>query len=179
MHLPRPRVVDKMPDNIELLGLIAMLWPGARVIVTRRDLRDVALSCWQTGFASIRWANDFEHIARQFADYERILDYWRHTKPLEWLDVSYEDLVGDLEVQSRRLIDFLGLEWNPVCLRFHSTPRVVRSASQLQVREPIHSRSIGRWKNYDRLLEPLFQALERNGIEAGHGSVSRAIQSSW
>jgi tetratricopeptide (TPR) repeat protein len=159
------RVVDKMPDNIDFLGLIALLWPCARVIVCRRDLRDVALSCWQTGFASIRWANDHEHIALRFADHHRILDYWRRTNPLEWLDVSYEDIVSDVEGQARRLIDFLGLEWDPVCLRFHSNRRVVRSASQVQVRRPIHSHSVGRWKNYESLLKPLFRAIERLGID--------------
>jgi len=159
------RVVDKMLDNIELLGLIALLWPSARMIVSRRDLRDVAVSCWQTGFASIRWANDIEQIARRFADYQRLLDYWTRTKVIEWLDVSYENLVRDVEGQSRRLIDFLGLEWDPVCLQPHLTRRVVRSASLVQVRQPVHSQSVGRWKNYESLLQPLFQALERNGIE--------------
>ena len=75
-----------------------------------------------------------------------------------------------MEGQSRRLIDFLGLEWDPVCLQFHSTRRVVRTASQVQVRQPIHSRSVGRWKNYERLLEPLFQALARNGVDVEEGA---------
>ena len=154
-----------MPDNVDLLGLIALLWPSARVIVCQRNLRDVAVSCWQTGFASIRWANDHEHIARRFADQKRILDHWRRTKPFEWLEVSYEDVVRDADGQSRRLIDFLGLEWDPVCLRFHSARSVVKSASQVQVRQPIHSRSVGRWKNYESLLQPLFQAMERHGLE--------------
>ncbi len=159
------RVIDKMLGNAEILGLIGLLWPGARVIVCRRDLRDVALSCWQTGFASIGWANDYEHIARHFADYRRVVDYWRQTAPVEWIDVSYEDVVRDLEGQSRRLIDFLGLAWDPACLSFHSTRRVVRTASYTQVRQPIHRRSVGRWKNYERSLQPLFQSLERNGID--------------
>jgi hypothetical protein len=103
------RVVDKMLDNVDLIGLIALLWPNARVIVCRRDVRDIAVSCWQTGFASIHWANDYEDIARRFADYQRIREYWRRTKPIAWLDVSYEELVRDVTVQSRRLIDFLGL----------------------------------------------------------------------
>ena len=166
--LARPgalRVVDKMPDNIDLLGLIALLWPRARVIVCHRNLRDVAVSCWQTGFASIEWANDFEHIARRFADYQRILDFWRRTKPLPWLDVSYESLVSDFDAQARRLIDFLDLQWDPVCLQFHATRRVVRTASQSQVRQPIHSASVGRWRNYERLLEPLFVALDKNGVD--------------
>jgi tetratricopeptide (TPR) repeat protein len=172
------RIVDKMPDNIELIGLIAMLWPGAHVIVTSRDLRDVAVSCWQTGFASIRWANDFEQIAHRFADYQRILDYWRRTRPLEWLDISYEKLVHDPEGQSRLMIEFLELDWNPSVLHFHTTRRTVRSASQLQVREPIHSRSIGRWKNYERELQPLFRALERTGIDVAQSGDSRLTQRS-
>jgi tetratricopeptide (TPR) repeat protein len=160
------RVVDKMPGNIDLLGLIALLWPSARVIVCHRDLRDVAVSCWQTGFASIRWANDHEHIARRFADQKRVLDHWRQIRPLEWLNVTYEELVSDLQGHARRLIDFLGLEWDPVCLHFHSTPSVVKSASQVQVRQPIHSKSVGRWKNYESMLQPLFQAIKRLGIDS-------------
>jgi tetratricopeptide (TPR) repeat protein len=160
------RVVDKMPDNLDLLGLIAVLWPRARVIVCRRDLRDVALSCWQTGFKSVPWANYPTHIARRFADQNRVLDFWRRTKPLDWLEISYEQLVLDLEVQARRLIEFIGLEWNSACLQFHSTRSVVKTASQLQVRQPIYSHSVGRWKNYESLLQPLFHALKSQGIEA-------------
>jgi tetratricopeptide (TPR) repeat protein len=157
------RVVDKMPDNVHLLGVIALLWPGARVIVCSRDRRDVAVSCWQTSFAAIHWASDFEHIARRFADYERLLEHWRLTRPLDWLDVVYEDVVADVEYQARRLIDFVGLEWDPACLQFHSTRRIVRTASMAQVREPVRTSSVGRWKKYQRTLEPLFQALERQG----------------
>ena len=90
------RVVDKLPDNIRFLGLIALLWPGARVIVCSRDLRDIAVSCWLNGFA-ILWSKKWEHIARRFADYQRIVEHWRQTKAVQWLDVRYEDLVGDLE----------------------------------------------------------------------------------
>ena len=111
------RVVDKMPDNIRFLGLIAVLWPGARVIVCRRDLRDIAVSCWQTGYAFL-WSKNWDHIAQRFAVYQRIVDHWRQTKPLDWHEVSYEDLVGDLEPNARRLIDFVGLKWDPSCLDF-------------------------------------------------------------
>jgi hypothetical protein len=78
--------------------------------------------------------------------------------------VSYEDLVHDLEGQAHRLIDFLNLEWNPACLAFHRTRRVVRTASLTQVHQPIHPRSIGRWQRYETLYTSLFQALERHGI---------------
>jgi hypothetical protein len=158
------RVVDKMPDNIHFLGLIALLWPGARVIVCSRDVRDLAVSCWQTGFATIRWANDPDHIARRLLDYRRVVEHWRGSLPLTWLDVSYEELVHDLDGRARRLIDFLGLEWDPACLTFHTTRRVVRTASLTEVRQPIHGRSVGRWRRYQAILPQLFQALERHGI---------------
>jgi tetratricopeptide (TPR) repeat protein len=158
------RVVDKMPDNIRLLGLIALLWPSARVIVCGRDLRDIAVSCRQTDFVSIRWTNDWEQIAQRLADHRRIVAHWRQTQPVAWLDVRYEDLVGDLEGHARRLIEFLELDWDPACLEFYSTRRVVRTASQVQVRQPIYSHSVGRWRNYESMLQPLFQSLERRGV---------------
>ncbi len=158
------RVVDKMPDNVRLLGLIAVLWPGARVILCARDPRDAALSCWQTGFTTNPWCNNWEHIARRFADYQRIVDHWRLTKPLEWLDVRYENLVADLEGHARRLIDFVGLEWDSACVEFHLTRRVVRTPSLVQVRRPIHTHSVGRWKNYEPSVQDFFSALERHGV---------------
>jgi len=163
--LTAARVVDKMPDNLELLGLIALLWPGARVIVCGRDLRDIAVSCRQTDFVSIGWTNNWEHLARRFADHQRILQHWKRTRPLEWLDVRYEDLVVDLEAQARRLVDYLGLDWEPACLEFHATRRVVRTASMQQVRQPIHRHSVGRFRNYESMLAPLFQALKRLGVD--------------
>ena len=157
-------VVDKMPDNIRFLGLIAVLWPGARVILCRRDLRDIAVSCWQTGYAFL-WAKSWDHIAQRFAVYQRISEHWRQRKPLDWHEVWYEDLVGDLEPNARRLLDFVGLNWDPSCLDFHSTRRVVRTPSLVQVRQPIHPGSVGRWRNYEASLQPLFRALQRHGVE--------------
>jgi Flp pilus assembly protein TadD len=158
------RVVDKMPDNIRLLGVIAVLWPGARVIVCGRDLRDIAVSCWQTGFEANPWANHPDQIAQRIADHERLMQHWRATRPLEWLDVRYEDVVDDLETSARRMVEFVGLEWDPACLEFHKTRRVVRTASVAQVREPIYPHSVGKWRHYAPYLGPLFEALKRQGI---------------
>jgi hypothetical protein len=93
----------------------------------------------------------------------RLLEHWRQTIPVRCLDVAYEDVVADVESQARRLIDFVGLEWDPACLQFHATRRIVRTASLVQVREPVHTSSVGRWKKYERALAPLFQELERQG----------------
>ena len=164
IHSGPIRVVDKMPDNLELLGMIAILWPKARVIVCGRDLRDIAVSCRQTDFASIHWTNEWDHLARRFADHERILAHWKRTRPIDWLDVRYEDMVVDLETHARRLVDYVGLEWEPACLEFHATRRVVRTASMQQVRQPVHSHSVGRFKNYESMLGPFIEALERMGV---------------
>ena len=93
------------------------------MIVCNRDLRDVALSCWQTGFEKNAWANDWDNIARRFADHQRIIDHWQHALPAGSLMIRYEDLVHDLERYARGLIEFLGLEWHPACLEFHKTRR--------------------------------------------------------
>jgi tetratricopeptide (TPR) repeat protein len=159
------RVVDKMPDNLNHLGLIALHLPDARAIMCRRDPRDIALSCWHTGFRACPWNNDWDHIARRLADYQRMLGHWKKQWPLATLELPYEELVADLESHARRLIDFLGLDWDPACLEFHSNRRVVRTPSRVQVRQPVHSRSAGRWRLYEASLKPMFRAFERHGVE--------------
>ncbi len=158
------RVTDKMPDNVQLLGLIAVLWPGSRVIVCNRDLRDIAVSCWFAAFETHAWINTWELMARWFADHQRILEHWRRTRPVKWLEIGYESLVGDLEGHARRMVDFLELDWDPACLDFQTTRRVVRTGSLVQVRQPLHSRSVGRWKNYESNLQPLLEAFQRCGV---------------
>ena len=153
------RVVDKMPDNYMYLGLLAALFPRAVFIHCRRDLRDIAVSCWMTDFRSIRWANDPEHIASRFRQYRRLMDHWRKALPVTIHEVDYEETVADLEGVARRLLTACGLEWEPACLEFHRTQRPVRTASVTQVRQPIYTQSVARWKNYERELADLFAAL--------------------
>jgi hypothetical protein len=152
-----------MPDNYMYLGLIAAMFPGAVLIHCRRDLRDVAVSCWMTHFRSIRWANDPEHIATRFAQYRRFMDRWRAVLPIPIHDVSYEDTVSDLEDVARRLIAACGLEWEPRCLEFHRLRRPIRTASVTQVRQPIYTQSVARWRNYERELADLFARLPASG----------------
>lgn len=152
-------VVDKMPDNYSLLGWLVTLFPQARFIHCRRDVRDVALSCWSTNFSRIRWANDLEHLAERINDYLRIMDHWRKVLPVAVFQIDYEQLVADQERTTRRLLDFVGLEWDPACLSFHKTERLVRTASVAQVRQPIYQRSVARWKHYEAALRPLLARL--------------------
>ena len=154
------RVIDKTPENFLYLGLIALLFPKARIIHCRRDARDVCLSCYFTDFAGPRsWATDLGDLGRYHRATEKLMDHWRKVLPLPILDVEYEVLVGNLEQESRRVIDFLGLEWGDACLAFHETERTVRSASNWQVRKPIHGGSVGRWRAYEKFLGPLMEGL--------------------
>jgi hypothetical protein len=153
------RVVDKMPDNYMYLGLLATLFPAAMFVHCRRDLRDVAVSCWMTDFRSIRWAKDPEHIAARFQQYRRVMDHWRLVLPVPIHEVNYENAVADIEGVARSLLHACGLDWEPGCLDFHRTQRAVRTASVTQVREPIYKRSVARWKNYERELSGMFDRL--------------------
>ncbi len=152
-----PRVVDKMPDNYMYLGLLSLVFPSATFIHCRRDLRDIAVSCWITDFRSIRWANDAEQIASRFNQYHRLMEHWRKVLPAPLHEVDYEESVGDLESVARRLIAACGLEWEPACLEFYKNERPVRTASVAQVRQPVYKRSVARWKNYEPALSTLFQ----------------------
>jgi hypothetical protein len=156
---PPQRIVDKMPDNYLYLGLLAILFPKATFIHVRRDLRDVAVSCWMTNFRSIRWANDPEHIAARCRDHRRVMAHWQAVLPVPVHEVVYEQLVDDFENQARRLVEACGLSWEPACLHFHQTTRPVRTASVTQVRQPLYRRALARWKHYENALADLFARL--------------------
>ena len=156
------RVIDKMPGNVFHLALIATLFPQARVILCRRDPRDNCLSCYFQHFAKkLLYIYDLADCGRQYLETERLTDHWLKTLPLRMLEIRYEELVADQEGQSRRLIEFLGLPWDPACLEFHRTQRTVATASVWQVRQPMYSRSVGRWRHYERHLTPLLDVLAR------------------
>lgn len=154
---PVDRIVDKMPGNYMFLGLIAAMFPRAVLIHCRRDLRDVAVSCWMQDFDGTKWSNDIQHIAAHFRQYRRLMDHWRGVLPMAIHDVQYEELVDDLEGGARRLVSACRLDWEPACLEFYRTRREVRTASMLQVRQPIYKKSVGRWRNYETLLADLLE----------------------
>jgi tetratricopeptide (TPR) repeat protein len=153
------RIVDKMPENYLYLGLLAALFPQAKFIHCRRDLRDAAISCWMTRFVFLSWTNDLEHITTRFEQYRRLMQHWRKVLEGRWLDCDYEQTVADLPGMARRLVAWCGLEWEPACVDFHLVKRQVRTAAFAQVRQPISSRSVGRWKHYQELLAPVLARL--------------------
>jgi hypothetical protein len=158
------RVVDKMPANFLALGLIATLFPRARIIHCRRDPIDTCLSCYFHDFGpSIPYTLDLRHLGLYYRAYERLMAHWAAVLPVPVFELRYEELTADQEAVSRRLVAFCGLEWDERCLRFHETRRVVRTASQLQVRQPLYRGSVGRWKRYEAFLQPLRDALAGAG----------------
>jgi tetratricopeptide (TPR) repeat protein len=143
------RIIDKMPDNIFQLGLIATLFPQARVIFCARDARDVALSCFFQHFSEpVGFDTNLGDCAYRIRELSQLTAHWRQALPLRSVVFSYEALAADPEGESRRMIGFLGLEWEAQCLDFHQTERVVRTASWAQVRQPLYQRSVGRWRHY-------------------------------
>ncbi|MBI2805983.1 MAG: tetratricopeptide repeat protein [Planctomycetes bacterium] len=154
------RIVDKMPDNYLWLGFLSALFPRAKFIYSRRDVRDVSVSCWITNFKQIRWACDTDDLAGRIKSHLRIMDHWRRVLPVPLLEIDYEETVADIEAVARRMIDFVGLEWDPACIKFHETQRTVRTASLTQVRQPIYKGSVERWRLYEKTLGPLFRALD-------------------
>ena len=154
------RKIDKTPFNFLYLGLLAVILPKARIIHCRRDPRDVGLSCYFQNFvAPHAWATDRGDIGRYIRAYEKLMAHWRAVLPLPMLEVVYEDLVADVEQGSRALIDFLGLPWDEACLDFHRNDRLVRTASNWQVRQPVYSSSVGRWRDYEEFLGPLLDGM--------------------
>lgn len=154
------RLVDKEPLNFLNLGLVAMMFPRARVVWCRRDPRDIAISIYGENFAlDETLATDLGAIGHYILQQERLMRHWQAVLPLPILESSYEALVSDPEAQARRIVGFTGLPWNPACLAFHLGEHAVQSPSRWQVRQPVHSRSVGRWRNYGAHLRPLLDVI--------------------
>lgn len=154
------RVVDKMPHNYELLGLITLLFPKAKIINCNRDPMDNCLSCFMHQFSESHGYNaDLTTVGQYYQEYRRLMDHWLDVIPSPILSMQYEETVADFEARARALIDFIGLPWDPACLAFHKTERTVRTPSRWQVRQPIYTTSIKRWKRYGDALLPLKSAL--------------------
>ncbi len=158
----RRHVVDKMPSNFLLCGLIRLALPEAKIIHSRRDPVDTCLSCYTKLFAGEQpFAYNQTELGRYHRAYQALMAHWRAVLPAShFMEVDYEEVVDDVEAQARRMLDFLGLPWDERVLKFHETERPVRTASVNQVREPIYRTSAGRWKQHAAQLGPLLAALQ-------------------
>jgi hypothetical protein len=152
-------VVDKSNFNSDGLGLIHLILPNARIVYVRRDPVDTCLSCYFAQFANtLSFTADLGDLAHYYREHHRLMAHWRAVLPAgTLLDVPYAELVADQETWSRKIIEFLGLPWDPRCLEFHRTERPVVTASNWQVRQRIYSSSVGRWKNYEEFIGPLLE----------------------
>jgi len=161
-HAPEAdKLIDKAPSNFRFLGPICLAMPNARVIHMRRDPVDTCLSCFSKRFfGDLPWSYDLAELGRYYRAYEASMAHWRTALPKGFMiEVRYEDLVADLEGQTRRMLAHIGLDWDPRCLDFHTTERTVHTASAAQVRRPIYRTSIERWRAYEARLEPLLAEL--------------------
>ncbi|MFO1509067.1 MAG: sulfotransferase [Steroidobacteraceae bacterium] len=162
----RPHFVDKTPLNLLYLGLIALALPGARVIHLYRDPLDSCYAMLKTLFRmGYPFSYDQTDLGRYYGAYQRLMDHWREHLPHAFLDVDYEALVGDQERETRRLLDWCGLDFHPDCLEFHRHAGPTATASAAQVREPMHSRSVGASRRLWEELAPLRAALASSGVE--------------
>ncbi|RUV09087.1 sulfotransferase family protein, partial [Mesorhizobium sp. M7A.T.Ca.TU.009.01.3.1] len=154
------RIVDKMPHNFELIGLIGLLFPNAKIIHCRRDAIDNCVSCYVLKFGEGHSYNtDLKTLGLYYREYDRLMQHWNEVFPGLIFENQYETLVEDQEAQSRRLIDYLGLPWDDACLRFFDRDGSVNTPSRWQVRQPIYKSSVKRWKNYEGEIQPLIDAL--------------------
>jgi len=153
-------VTDKMPHNFLYTGLIHKLFPGAPIIHCTRDPVDVCLSCYFQDFAVCHnYAYDLRDLGHHYRLYQRIMTHFRDVLKIPVFEVCYESTVEDLDGTCRKLLSYCGLEWDPRCLEFHKSGHRTRTASYDQVRQPIYSHSVRRWRNYRKHLDPLFEAL--------------------
>ncbi|MBY4677658.1 tetratricopeptide repeat-containing sulfotransferase family protein [Marinobacterium arenosum] len=161
-YAPEARhVVDKLPHNFENIGLIKFLFPHAKIISVRRDPRDIALSNYFTDYQAkhggMGFAYDLTDIGEQLADHNLLMHHWHQTFPGEILEINYEDVVEDLEGCARRMLDYIGVDWQPQVLKFNELDRPVKTASVWQVRQPVYKTSKAKWKRYEQYLAPLIQ----------------------
>jgi tetratricopeptide (TPR) repeat protein len=152
-------VVDKLPHNFENIGLIKLLFPNARIISVRRDPRDIAISNYFTDYAAkhggMGFAYDLRWIGEQLADHNLLMHHWNQLFPGEILEVRYEDVVSDPEREARRMLAYLGVQWEPQVLDTSELDRPVKTASVWQVRQPIYQTARERWRRYADFLAPL------------------------
>jgi len=166
-----PYFIDKNPNNFIFVGLLRIALPGAKIINATRHPLDSCFGTYKQLFASGQpFSYNLTELGEYYVQYQRLMEHWHEVAPGFTLDVRYENVVGDLEGQVRRILDFCNLPYEENCLRFHETERAVKTASSEQVRQPIYSSSVDLWRNYEnhldeliRVLEPVLRSLSASG----------------
>ena len=157
-------VTDKMPMNFMHLGFIDLLFPNAHIIHCQRDPLDTCLSCYFQSFSGEQpYAYSLTDLGKHYRLYRKLMEHWKKVLRVPMYELSYEALVGNQEEETRKLLEFCGIEWNDACLNFHKTQRTVSTASYSQVRNPIYRKSVGRWRAFEKHLGPLLEELQKPG----------------
>jgi len=153
---------DKMPENYRLIGFLKTVHPGARFVHLRRDPRDVALSMWRGHFAgsALNYTYDLRAMAHRFNLYAEIMAFWHRLLPGEILDLPYEEITADAEAASKRLAEHCGLEWAPQMARPEEADGAVLTLSAGQLRQPVHRKSVGGWRQHEETLAPFIAGLD-------------------
>ncbi len=165
-------VTDKMPTNFLNLGLIHIIYPNAKIIHMSRNALDTCVSCFFQKFKDIgnlSWSFDLEDLGFFYNEYLRLMDHWKSVLPGTILDVQYEDLVEHQEDVSRKVLEYMDLEWDDRCLEFFNNRRAVTTASMYQVRKPVYKNAMGKWHHYEKYLGLLMKTLD-----APHSGLSSA-----
>jgi hypothetical protein len=151
----RPRFTDKLPNNFSHVGFAHLILPNAKIINARRHPLDSILGSYKQLFGKGQnFTYDMDELVMYYRQYHEIMRHWHRVLPGKVLDVHYEETVGDLESQVRRILAHCGLPFEEACLRFHETNRAVRTASSEQVRQPLYTRALGTWRRYEKHLRP-------------------------
>ena len=160
-----PMFIDKLPFNFLFLGFIAKAYPNARIIHLSRNPMDACFSMYKQVFTwAYKFSYSLEGLGQYYVAYDRLLTHWREVLKDRMIEVEYELLVDDQEGQTRRLLDKLGLEFEEACLNFDQNEAPSATASSVQVREKVHSRSVNKWTQFAGQLQPLREQLESAGI---------------
>jgi len=155
--------IEKLPENVLYLGFVAKSWPDAKIIHLRRHPMDACFAMYKQSY--FRFAYSLDDLAEYYLAYDRLSRHWREVLSTRMVEVHYEDLVRDQENQTRRLLEELGLEYEEACLHFDSNVAPVATASSVQVREKVHTRSVEKWKKFAAQLQPLKERLQAGGVE--------------
>jgi tetratricopeptide (TPR) repeat protein len=161
-----PYFIDKLPFNFLYAGLIHLALPRARIVSLQRHPMDTCYAVYKQLFRdAYPFSYDLDELGRYYIAYHNLMQHWNTVMPGVICTMQYESLVTDTERESRRMLEYCGLPWEDQCLRFHENRQASTTASALQVRQPVYASSVGKWRHFERQLEPLRRQLEDAGID--------------
>ena len=156
-------ITDKMPANFFYIGFIHLMFPRAKIIHVMRDPMDSCFSCFSRLFnETMDFAYNLQTMGNYYVRYRQLMEHWQSVVPADnILEVHYEDIVADVESQTRRMLEYIDLPWDDACLEFYKNKRHVKTASVAQVRQPIYSTSVDRWQHFNKHLDPLMDIVKQ------------------